>query len=64
MSAVKLSGFVYVITGVDRSGKRVKPITTSNPVHAQGWFTGIYSGTLWTLNPETGKRTMLAQKWN
>ena len=61
---VKLNGFVYVITGVDRSGKRVPARTTSNPVHAQGWFTGIYSGTLWTLNPETGKRTRLAHKPN
>ena len=61
---VKLNGFVYVITGVDRSGKRVPARTTSNLLHAEGWFYGIYAGTIWISNPETGKRTMLAQKWN
>ena len=53
----------YVVTGTDRAGKRVGTVTTKNAIHAQGWFRGIGSGTLWILNTETGKRTILAQKW-
>jgi len=39
----------YVITGVDKSGKRFKPIHTDTPQHYNIW-----QGTIWEL--DNGKR--------
>jgi len=43
----------YVITGVDRAGKRFSPITTYTPQHYNIW-----SGTLWKLVKGKRKRIL------
>jgi hypothetical protein len=48
----------YVITGVDRSGKRFKPIHTDTPQHYNIW-----QGTIW-LKLENGKRKKIQEVWN
>lgn len=47
----------YVITGVDRNGKRFK-IQTTTPQHYNIW-----KGTLWLLL-ENGKRKKVKEYWN
>lgn len=42
----------FIITGVDKSGKRFDPIHTDSPEHYNIW-----KGTLWRMN-NNGKRTM------
>lgn len=48
----------YVITGVDRSGKRFKPIYTNTPQHYNIW-----KGTLWEILPD-GKRRKIKEYYN
>ncbi len=48
----------YVITGVDRSGKRFKPIHTDTP-----WHYNIWQGTIWR-KMEDGKRKKVKEIWN
>lgn len=45
----------FVITGVDKSGKRFEPIHTFNPL-----CYNIWKGTLWELLPD-GKRKKIRE---
>ena len=47
----------YVITGIDKSGKRFKPIYTNTPQHYNIW-----NGTCWKL--EKGKRKRIFEWFN
>ena len=51
---------VYVVTGVDRNGKRFKLVTT-NRIHAFG--VNLYRGNVW-IQDHTGKRKLLASTYN
>jgi hypothetical protein len=53
LQKVKIVNRSYVITGVDKSGKRFKPIYTNTPQHYNVW-----KGTIW--NNEGGKRKLVA----
>jgi hypothetical protein len=48
----------YVITGVDRSGKRFKPIHTNTPQHYNIW-----KGTIWRKTDD-GKRVRVREIYN
>ena len=57
-----MSLHIYHVTGVDVQGKRFPCIVTTNVFHAIG--INLYRGSVWTVNPETGKRTLLRRIWN
>lgn len=48
----------FVITGIDRNGKRFKPIKTNTPQHYN-----IYKGSLWKIT-ENGKRKLVKRYYN
>lgn len=48
----------YVITGVDRDGRRFSPIHTNTPQHYNIW-----QGTVWEKQPN-GKRKRVKSIWN
>lgn len=47
----------YVITGIDRSGRRFKPIYTDTP-----WHYNIWRGTVWKI--VNGKRKKVKEIYN
>ena len=58
----KIAGrYWYVITGTDRSGKRIKH-TLSSVKEAKMY--NIYRGTLWKEDKSTGKREKIYEWWN
>lgn len=48
----------YIITGIDRSGKRFKPIYTNTPRNYNIW-----RGTVWEILPD-GKRKKVHEYFN
>ena len=55
---VKESKKAFVITGVDRNGKRFEPIHTNLPQHYNIW-----KGSLWKLE-EDGSRKLIKRYYN
>ena len=51
---------IYLVTGVDRSGKRFK-FGTSSLFHAMN--INLWSGSVWSLTP-AGKRKLLKRVYN
>ena len=50
----------YMVTGVDRSGRRFK-ISTDNRTHALG--INLWCGTVWSIKKD-GKRSMIKRVYN
>ena len=51
----------YVVTGKLASGRRFKPIRTTNYMHAM--MTNLFRGSVWEVSPE-GKRKLLRRVYN